>query len=95
MYSRQKLEWAALANGEEQVVDPRKPTQNGSVGCFNGRLRDELTFPTIFHARRAIEAWRMDYNTRRPHTSRGGLRPIEFIKQYHSTTILVIRGLIM
>ena len=53
---------------------------------FNGRLRDELlkehAFPTIFHARRAIEEWRRDYNASRPHTSLNGLTPNEFIEQY-------------
>ena len=29
-------------------------------------------------ARRIIEAWRIDYNTERPHTSLNGLTPIEF-----------------
>jgi putative transposase len=29
-------------------------------------------------ARRIIEAWRIDYNTGRPHTSLGGLTPDEF-----------------
>lgn len=83
------LEWAALANVAQHFIDPGKPTQNGSVESFNGRLRDELlnehAFPTIFHARHAIEAWRIDYNLRRPDTSLDGLTPIEFITQYHLT----------
>jgi putative transposase len=29
-------------------------------------------------ARRIIEAWRLDYNASRPHTSLGGLAPNEF-----------------
>jgi len=52
-------------------IEPGKPNQNAVVESFNGRLRDELlnehSFPTI-HARSAIEAWRFDYNQRRPHT---------------------------
>lgn len=35
-------------------------------------IRDELlnkhAFPTIFHARAAIEAWHLDYSSRRPYT---------------------------
>ena len=80
------LEWAALARVAQHFIDPGKPTQNGSVESFNGRLRDELlnehAFPTIFHARRAIEEWRLDYNASRPHTSLKGLTPNEFIEQY-------------
>ena len=49
---------------------------------FNGRLRDECLnehlFTSLPEARRIIEAWRIDYNTKRPHTSLNGLTPIEF-----------------
>lgn len=80
------LEWSALTRVSQHFIDPGKPTQNGSVESFNGRLRDELlnehAFPTIFHARRAIEEWRRDYNASRPHTSLNGLTPNEFIEQY-------------
>ena len=52
---------------------------------FNGRLRDELLNETLFgtvpQARRIIEAWRIDYNDERPHTSLNGLTPNEFAKQ--------------
>jgi hypothetical protein len=43
-------------------------------------------FPTIFHARRAIECWRLDFNERQPHTSLAGLTPSEFLA-HHSSTI--------
>ena len=80
------LEWSALTRVSQHFIDPGKPTQNGSVESFNGRLRDELlnehAFPTIFHARRAIEEWRRDYNASRPHISLNGLTPNEFIEQY-------------
>ena len=40
---------------------------------FNGRFRDECLnahlFGSLSAARRIIEAWRIDYNTQRPHTS--------------------------
>jgi putative transposase len=32
------------------------------------------------HARRAIEAWRIEYNTERPHSSLGNLTPEEYAK---------------
>lgn len=87
--SNAMLGWAAETSVELHFIEPGKPTQNGSVESFNGRLRDELlnehSFPTIFHARSAVEAWRLDYNHRRPHTSLGGLTPSEFLRQ-HSTT---------
>src|SRR6185312_11359117 len=48
----------------------------------NGRLRDECLnehlFTNLNEARQIIEAWRIDYNTNRPHTSLNGLTPTEF-----------------
>ena len=41
--------------------------------CFNEHL-----FASLKDARRIIEAWKIDYNTQRPHTSLDGLTPIEF-----------------
>jgi putative transposase len=61
------LGWAAQANVDLRFIEPGKPMQNGSVERSNGRFRDELlnehAFPTIFHARAAIETWHLDYNT--------------------------------
>ena len=88
--SNAMLSWAAQSNVELHFIDRGRPMQNGSVESFNGRFRDELlnehVFPTIFHARAAIEAWRVDYNTHRPHTSLAGLTPAEFIEQYQETS---------
>jgi putative transposase len=40
---------------------------------FNGRFRDECLnshwFTSLKDARRTIEAWRIDYNQQRPHSS--------------------------
>ena len=59
-----------------------KPQQNAFFERFNGRLRDECVNEHIFdglaHARRVLAAWRADYNAARPHTSLGGLTPIEY-----------------
>ena len=56
--------------------------QNGLVESFIGRLRgeclNERLFRSYLHARESIEAWRIDYNMHRPHTSLGGLTPNEF-----------------
>jgi putative transposase len=45
--------------------------QNAFIESFNGRLRDELLNETLFtslmQARLALEEWRHDYNTARPH----------------------------
>jgi putative transposase len=63
-------------------IAPGKPQQNGFVESFNGRFRDECLnehlFNSLVAARRIIEAWRVDYNTERPHTSLNGLTPAAF-----------------
>ena len=63
-------------------IAPGKPQQNGFVESFNGRFRDECLnehlFRSLASARRIIEAWRIDYNHSRPHTSLNGLTPAAF-----------------
>ena len=80
------LKWSGDTGIELHFIEPGKPNQNAIVESFNGRLRDELlneySFPTIFHARSAIEAWRIDYNQRRPHTTLADTTPVEFLKSY-------------
>ncbi len=65
--------WAYENGVKLFFIDPGKPMQNGSIESFNGRFRDECLDPSWFtslaEARRVIEAWRVDYNQHRPHTS--------------------------
>jgi Integrase core domain len=67
---------------EWHYIAPGKPTQNGFIESFNGKLRDECLdehfFVSLPEARRIIEEWRTDHNTLRPHTSLNGLTPNEF-----------------
>ena len=80
--SRAILAWQEESAVEWHYIVPGKPTQNGFIESFNGRLRDECLnehlFASLPEARRIIEEWRTDYNTNRPHTSLGGLTPTEF-----------------
>jgi putative transposase len=80
--SRAILAWQEEAGVEWHYIAPGKPTQNGFIESFNGRLRDECLnehlFASLPEARRIIEEWRIDYNTLRPHTSLNGLTPTEF-----------------
>jgi putative transposase len=80
--SRRFLAW----NLERKInlihTEPGKPTQNGYVESFNGKLREECLrihwFQNLFEARRIIANWRRDYNERRPHSSLNYLTPAEF-----------------
>jgi putative transposase len=80
--SRAILGWQQDHRVEWHYIAPGKPTQNGFIESFNGRLRDECLnehlFASLGEARRIVEAWRIDYNTRRPHSSLDGLTPTEF-----------------
>jgi putative transposase len=71
---RQKIAWHYIA--------PGKPVENAFIESFNGRLRGELLNETLFrslpHARGALDTWRWDYNTKRPHSSLGWQTPTAF-----------------
>ncbi len=77
------LRWAEAKGVEWHYIAPGKPQQNGFMESFNGKLRDECpnehVFSTLAEARRIIEAWRVDYNEVRPHSSLDYLTPNEFV----------------
>ncbi|MEG3620375.1 IS3 family transposase [Magnetovibrio sp. PR-2] len=83
-------EWAYSNNVRLLFIEPGKPIQNAFVESFNGKFRDECLnehwFTSLADARKIIEAWRIDYNTQRPHSSLAYRTPIEFAKQnqYHA-----------
>jgi putative transposase len=76
------LRWCQDTGVEWHYIAPGKPQQNAFIESFNGRLRDELLNETLFysiaHARVALAAWRLDYNTVRPHSSLGNLPPADY-----------------
>ena len=86
MTSRHFLAWAIERRIEVVHIQPGKPTQNGGMESFNGKLRDECLnanwFWNLFDARRKIAAWKTEYNERRPHSSLGYLTPNEFARQW-------------
>ena len=62
-----------------------KVTENGHIESFNGRPRDEcldvIQILSIDDARAKIEAWRIDYNAHRPHSSLGNLASSVFCRK--------------
>jgi putative transposase len=76
------LVWSRYAGTEWHHIAPGKPTQNGFVESFNGRMRDELLnealFFTIRQARSILARWVDDYSTERPHSSLGYATPAAF-----------------
>jgi putative transposase len=75
--------WAFARRIRLDFIPPGRPTENGFIESFNGKLRDEClstsNFRSLADARRLIEKWRVDYNKTRPHSSLGGLAPAQFL----------------
>lgn len=79
-------DWCRLAGTATAYIEPGSPWQNPFVESFNGRVHDELLnieeFGTLIEAQVLVEAWRIEYNTYRPHSSLGGLTPTEYREQW-------------
>lgn len=62
--------------------DPANRFENAYVESFNGKFRDECLnehwFLNMVDAQAAIEAWRLDYNTVRPHSALDDRTPDQF-----------------
>jgi len=84
--SRCFIAWARSRRITLVYIQPGKPVQNSFIESFNGRFRDECLntnwFTNLADARRKIEAWRIDYNQHRPHSSLAYRTPEEFAQQW-------------
>ncbi len=78
------LSWATDLTGWH-YIEHVKPVQNALIESFNSKLREECltkhVFVSMAEPREIIEAWRHDYNHRRPHSSLRALTPREFADQ--------------
>ena len=67
--------WLARLGVKTLYIEPGSPWENGYIESFNGKFRDELLngeiFDTLHEAQVLIEQWKVEYNTRRPHSSLG------------------------
>jgi putative transposase len=76
--------WAYAHGVALRFIRPGKPIENAYVESFNGKFRDECLnehwFVSLADAKAAIEAWRIDYNTVRPHSSLGDQTPQQFAR---------------
>jgi len=74
--------WAYRTGVELDFIRPGKPVDNAFVESFNGKLRNECLNQHWFHdldeVREIVEAWRIDFNTVRPHSSLDGMTPSEY-----------------
>jgi putative transposase len=83
-------DWCRLTGTKTSYIEPGAPWENPYVESFNSRVRDELLnleeFPSLTVAQVVVEAWRIEYNTYRPHSALGGLTPAEYAATWTSTT---------
>lgn len=79
-------QWAYNHGVSLNFIRPGKPTENAFIESFNGKFRDECLsenwFTNLEEAKEIIEKWRIDYNTKRPHSSLGRLTPSEFVAKF-------------
>jgi putative transposase len=72
-------DWCRMHHTTTSYIEPGAPWENPFVESFNGRARDELLnieeFGSLLEARVVIEAWRLEYNTYRPHSSSAASLP--------------------
>lgn len=84
--SRAMDAWAYRHGIHLDFIRPGKPVENGYIESFNGRLRDECLNVNLFFsledAREKLEAWRRDYNLRRPHSALGDEAPVVFAEAW-------------
>jgi putative transposase len=73
--AKELREWLAKVGTGTLYIEPGSPWENGYCESFNGKLRDECLNGEIFYslkeAQIMIEKWRVEYNTKRPHSALG------------------------
>lgn len=71
--------WAYRHRVQLEFSRSGKPTDNAFAESFNGHFRaeclDQHWFASLEEARQTIEAWRLEYNTERPHRALGQQTP--------------------
>lgn len=83
--SKELDRWAYENDVKIHFIRPGRPTENGFIESFNGKLRDEClnvnTFLDLAEAKEIIESWRIEYNNWRPHRALENLSPVEWLKK--------------
>jgi transposase InsO family protein len=72
--------WLGSLGTGTLYIEPGSPWENGYCESFHGKLRDECWNGELFYslkeAQIVIEQWRVEYNTRRPHSALGYRPPV-------------------
>jgi transposase InsO family protein len=85
-HSKTLDQWTHRRGVQLVFIRPGRLEENGYIESFNEHLehlRDECLHAHLFFglddARHKLEAWRVDYNTNRPHRSLGQMTPTEYV----------------
>jgi transposase InsO family protein len=88
--------WAYTHGVTLRFIRPGKPIENAYVESFNGKFRDECLnehwFISVADAKAVIEAWRVDYNGVRPHSSSTGPRRMFLEKELSASHVSASGG---
>ncbi len=78
--ARELRKWLGSLGTGTLYIESGSPWENGYCESFNGKLRDECLNGEIFYslkeAQVVIAQWRVEYNTRRPHSGLGHRPPV-------------------
>ena len=84
--------WLGKEGCQTIYIEPGSPWENPYIESFNGKFRDECLnmelFRNVDEAQTVVNAWREEYNERRPHSSLGNLTPKEFAKLFCGATAM-------
>jgi putative transposase len=87
--------WSYQYGVNLEFIRPGKPTDNGYIESFNGRLRDEClnveTFFDLSDVREKLMRWQLDYNQVRPHSALGDRSPEEFVREWQASSAAPLR----
>jgi len=77
--AKKLVSWMKNLQVQPLFIHPGSPWENGYCESFNGKMRYELLdgelFYSLLEAKIFIEKWKVHYNTKRPHSSLGGVPP--------------------
>jgi hypothetical protein len=85
-HSARRSRCSVKAGVEWHYIDPGKPMLDPFIESFHGCLRDEFLNETLFtslmQVRLALQEWKRDHNTMRPHSRIGWLTPAAYARQF-------------
>lgn len=94
--AKKLVHWMKGLQVQPLFIQPGSPWENGYCESFNGKMRYELLDGEIFYslleAKIVIERWRQHYNTKRPHSSLGGIPPAP--ETFQPTLKMLANGLL-